>query len=75
MTLLEHINYASRQIDSLNRLRTAIGVALTPEQQVAVSAKIAGGPDPFITWVGTPEGKELIQMVADKFAGPKAVTD
>lgn len=67
MNLQEHINYASRQLETLNKLRTAIGAALTPEQQVAVSARIASGPDTFITWAATPSGRDMIRLLADEF--------
>lgn len=67
MDLLEHIKYASRQVESLNAVRKAIGAALTQEQQMAVSAKVAGGPGEFIAWVGTPEGQEMVRMLADEF--------
>jgi hypothetical protein len=67
MDLLEHIKYASRQVESLNAVRKAIGEALTPEQQMAVSAKVAGGPDKFIAWAGTLEGRDMVRMLADEF--------
>lgn len=47
--------------------RTAIGAALTPEQQVAISARVADGPGKFIAGVTTNEGRAVIKMMADKF--------
>ena len=68
MDLLEHIKYASRQLETLDKVRKAIGDALSSEQQMAVSGKIAGGPDKFITWAATPGGRDMLRMMADEFA-------
>lgn len=71
MNLLEHINYASRQLEGINKLRTAIGGALTTEQQLAVSGKIAGGPDAFIAWAATPVGRDMLRLLVDEFVATK----
>lgn len=68
MDLLEHIKYASRQLETLDKVRAAIGAALTPEQQLAVSAMVKGGPEKFIAWASTPEGRDMIRMMADEFS-------
>lgn len=69
MNLMEQIAQVSRQLENVNRIRNAIGAALTKEQQLAVSAKIAGGPEKFIEWIATDEGRATVRLVADRFIG------
>lgn len=67
MNLMEQIAKASRQMESAERIKSAIGGALTPEQQLAISARVADGPAKFIAWTSTNEGRATIRMVADRF--------
>lgn len=67
MNLMEQIARVSRQMESAERIKSAIGAALTPEQQLAISARVADGPDKFIAWASTNEGRATIRLVADKF--------
>lgn len=67
MNLMEQIAAASRQMEGAARIKAAIGAALTPEQQLAVSAKIADGPERFIVWATTDEGRATIRLMADRF--------
>lgn len=67
MNLLDHINYASRQLETFDKMRAAIGNALTKDQQLAVSAKIASGPDSFVTWTKTDSGRDMVRMLVDEF--------
>jgi hypothetical protein len=66
VNILEQV---AAQISAADKLKTAIGMALTPEQQIAVSAKIAGGPDVFVFWSHTDEGRAAIRELADRFTG------
>lgn len=67
MNLMEQIARASRQMENAERIKAAIGAALTPEQQLAVSARVADGPAKFIAWCSTNEGRAAIKELADKF--------
>ena len=64
MNILEQI---ASQIGAADKLKNAIGAALTPEQQVAVSAKISSGPEAFIAWARTDVGRAAIRELSDKF--------
>jgi hypothetical protein len=64
MNILEQI---ASQIGVADKLKNAIGMALTSEQQVAVSAKISAGPEAFIAWSRTDAGRAAIRELADKF--------
>jgi len=54
-------------ITMADRLKMAVGSALTPEQQVAVSALVADGPGRFERWAATDAGRAAIREFADKF--------
>lgn len=71
MNLMEQIAAASRQMEAASRVKAAIGRALTAEQQLAVSAKIADGPERFIVWATTDDGRAAIRALADKFTAAK----
>lgn len=67
MNLMEQIARASRQMESAERIKAAIGGALSAEQQLAISARVTDGPAKFITWCSTNEGRAAIKEMADKF--------
>lgn len=69
MSIADQINGYVQKVEQMQRMKTAIGRALTPEQQLAVSAKIKDGPDQFIAWLGTPEGTAAARSMAEAFAG------
>ena len=71
MNLMQQIANASQQMESAARIRAAVGSALTPEQQLAVSSKVASGPEQFIAWAHTDEGRATIRLVADRFVAAK----
>ena len=64
MNILEQL---AGTITMADRLKMAVGNALTPEQQVAVSAMIADGPGRFERWASTDAGRTAIREFADKF--------
>jgi uncharacterized circularly permuted ATP-grasp superfamily protein len=57
----------AKKIENAESLQAAIGAALTQDQQLAVSAKIATGPEEFIAWSKTDAGRTAIKEFADKF--------
>lgn len=59
----------ARKIEQGENLHRAIGIALTPEQQIAVSPLIHDGPERFIEWSTTDMGRAAIRELADKFVG------
>lgn len=71
MNLMEQIANASRQMENAARIRAAVGSALTSDQQLGVSAKVASGPEQFIAWTQTDEGRATIRLVADRFIAAK----
>jgi hypothetical protein len=58
-----------QQLASAELIKGAIGAALTPDQQIAVSAKIIAGPGEFVAWSETDSGRAAVREFADKFAG------
>lgn len=65
----DYIDNVGRKLKAAERVHYAIGQALTPDQQTAVSALIVKGPDHFIEWSRTEEGRAAIRELADKFTG------
>ena len=53
--------------------KTAIGLALSAQQQNAVSAKLAASQNSFLEWSGTDAGKAAIRALVDAFITPAAV--
>jgi sarcosine oxidase gamma subunit len=62
----------AKTIEQGQSLHAAIGAALTPEQQLNVSSLVAAGPDKFIAWTRTDEGRAAVQALADKFTSASA---
>jgi 6,7-dimethyl-8-ribityllumazine synthase len=61
------VQQGMQKLQQADRVKIAIGMALTQDQQIAVSAKIANGPDAFIAWAATDDGRAAIRELADKF--------
>lgn len=59
----------AKKIEDGEKLHAAIGAALTPDQQLALSAKIARGPEQFIKWSETDDGRDAIRDMVDLFTG------
>lgn len=66
---VDYMDSAVRKLKAAERVHYAIGQALTPDQQHAVSALIVKGPDHFIEWSRTDEGRAAIRELADKYTG------
>lgn len=60
---------APDMLQQIDLVTGAVGAALTPEQQLAVSAKVVAGPGEFIAWSETDVGRAAIREFADKFTG------
>jgi len=72
VNIMQQIASASKQLETADRLRAAIGSALTAEQQLAVSERIASGPEKFIAWVNSDAGRAAIRKMADDFVAASA---
>lgn len=70
MRELQHeVSIALKKVGIFDALKTAVGRALTSQQQLAVSARLAVSPTAFIDWLGTEEGRAAAHTLADAFVG------
>lgn len=72
MSASELLRVAASKMDLFDATKTAIGRALTEDQQVAVSARLAKDPNAFVAWLGTEAGRNSArQMAVDFTTEPK----
>lgn len=67
MSASELLRVAASKMDLFDATKVAIGRALSEEQQVAVSAKLARDQNAFITWLGTDAGIVAARQMAEAF--------
>lgn len=65
--MIEQLQDALAKLAAIDRLRTVVGQALTPTQQMAVSVKLSQDPEAFARWMGTDEGRAAVRELANKF--------
>lgn len=72
--LIGQISGGLQQLEVANRIKNVFIAALTPQQQLAISAKIMGDlnllPSMLVSWGSTEAGKQAIQQLANQFIGP-----
>ena len=69
--LMGKLKEMSAQIEIAQRIRTALGNALLPDQQIDISKIVTANKDSFINWIGTDAGRAAVRDFADKFIASK----
>jgi hypothetical protein len=65
--MIEQLKSAMEQLAFVTKMRDVVGNALSNDQQIAISKKIASNNDSFIDWAKTDEGRAAIRELANKF--------
>ena len=65
--MIDQIKDGILKLAEVDRMRTMIGQALTPNQQMSISARIGQDPDAFSKFIKTDEGRVALRQLADVF--------
>ena len=69
MSFMQYLGSVGAQLQTGQKVLQAVGAALTPEQQDAISEKLQDGINPLLRWMATPDGAEAVRQLASRFIG------